>query len=74
MALLELVVTLFCMALFHKKHDRIDKVVVCYDEALQARHEVVPGIRDDPDSFHLFATLVGFMPWSRMFCVKRNIG
>ena len=66
-ALLELVVTLFCTVL---KQDRIAKAVVCYKENLRARREVVPGARDNPDSFHLFATSVGCMPRSRMFFVK----
>ena len=41
--------------------DRIAEAVLCCEEALRRRHEVVPDTRDDTDSFHLFATSVGYM-------------
>ena len=34
-----------------------------YKEALRMWHEVVPNAQDHRDSFHLFATLVGYMLW-----------
>jgi hypothetical protein len=56
-ALLELAVTLFYTALLREKQDRIAEAVVCCEETLRARREVVPDARDDPVSFHLFATI-----------------
>ena len=61
-ALLELAVSLFCTALLREKQERITKAVVCCGEALRAWREVVPDTWDDPDSFHLFTTSVGYMP------------
>ena len=63
--------TLFCTALLRKKQDRINKAVVCYKEALWARHEVIPDTRISPGLFHLFATSVGCIPQSHMFYVKK---
>ena len=63
-ALLELPVRLFYTALSHEKQDRIAEAVLCCGEALWRRREVVSDARDDTNSFHLFATSVGYMPQS----------
>ena len=51
-------------ALLRKKQDGITEAVVYFEEALQTWRDVIPDARDDPDSFHLFATLAGCMPQS----------
>ena len=61
-ALLELSVTLFYTALLRKKQDLIAEAVLCCEEALRTRRNVVPNARNNPDLFHLFATLVGYIP------------
>ena len=45
-ALLELIVALFYMVLLHEKQDRITEDVLCCEEALWARCEVVTDARD----------------------------
>ena len=62
MALLELQVMLFYKTLLRKKQDRIVMAMMCCEEALQTRHEVIPNTGDCPDLVHLFTTLVGYMP------------
>ena len=61
---MELSLTLFYTMLLRKKQDRIVEAVVCSEEALQTQRDIFPNVRDNPDSFHLFATLVGYMPRS----------
>ena len=56
--------TLFDTKLLREKQDRITEAVLYCEEALWTRSEAVPNARNDPDSFHLFATLVGYMPQS----------
>ena len=59
-----MLVTLFNTMVLREKQDRIAEAVLCCEEALRTRREVVPDARDDPNSLHLLATLVGYMPRS----------
>ena len=61
-ALLKLLVALFHTALLRKKQDQIAQAVLCCKEDLWARRKVVPNAQDNCDLFHLFATLVGYVP------------
>ena len=46
--------------------------MMCYEEALRARREVVSKARNDPDLFHLFGAVVWLHSRSRMFLLKKE--